>query len=127
MKPTINFSTITTDDLLQILPANETAEWEFKSAELFKQANFGDFKKHKFGKIVSSFANSGGGYLLFGKRDTENVFDSVPTHEGRATMEDHLSLVMSQSVIPHCRNFQFFRVPISGKSGESVLVVDFAE
>src|SRR4051812_2921466 len=110
----LDFANMTTDDLLQIIPVNETAEWEFKAADIFDRSRFGEFKKQKLGKIVSSFANSGGGYLLLGKRDGENIFDPVPTHEGRTSMEDHLSLVIAQSVTPHYRNFKIVRVPIAG-------------
>jgi hypothetical protein len=117
---------MTTDDLLQIIPQTETKDWEFKAATIFDKANFGAFKSQKLGKLVSSFANSGGGFLLLGKRDGENVFDPVPAHEGRTTMEDHLSLVISQSVAPHYRDFEIIRVPISGTSG-SVLVVEFSD
>ena len=120
-----NFARMMADDLLEIIPATETTEWEFKSAEVFDRARFGEFKKQKLGSIVSSFANSGGGNLLLGKDDGTKVFRPVPTHEGRTVMEDHLSLVISQSVVPHYRNFGIHRVPISGKSGESVLVVAF--
>ncbi|QDU29566.1 Divergent AAA domain protein [Anatilimnocola aggregata] len=120
-----DFSKMTTDDLLQIIPPTETTEWEFKAAAIFDPSRFGEFKKQKLGKIVSSFANSGGGYLLLGKQDGVTTFDHVPTHEGRTTMEDHLSLVISQSVAPHYRNFEIRRLPISGRPNESVLVVEF--
>lgn len=123
--PAPDFSKMTTDDLLQIIPPTETTEWEFKAAAIFDPSRFGEFKKQRLGKIVSSFANSGGGYLLLGKRDGVATFDSVPTHEGRTTMEDHLSLVISQSVTPHYRNFEIRRLPISGRPNESVLVVEF--
>jgi schlafen family protein len=125
--PAPDFSKMTTDDLLQIIPPTETTEWEFKAAAIFDPSKFGEFKKQKLGKIVSSFANSGGGYLLLGKQDGVPTFDPVPTHEGRTTMEDHLSLVISQSVAPHYRNFEIRRVPISGKPSESVLVVEFLD
>lgn len=121
----LDFSTITTDDLLQVIPSTETKEWEFKAASAFDPKQFGDFKKHKLGRIVSSFANSGGGYLLLGKRDDADVFEPILMHEGRTKMEDHLSLLISQSVVPHYRNFEIHRVPISGRTGESVLVVRF--
>lgn len=123
--PAPDFSKMTTDELLQIIPPTETAEWEFKAAAIFDPSNFGEFKKQKLGKIVSSFANSGGGYLVLGKRNDVATFDPVRTHEGRTTMEDHLSLVISQSVTPHYRNFEIRRIPISGKLNESVLVVEF--
>jgi len=125
--PAPDFSKMTTDDLLQIIPQNETTEWEFKAAAIFDTSKFGEFKKQKLGRIASSFANSGGGYLLLGKQDGVPVFEPVPQHEGRTTMEDHLSLVISQSVTPHYRNFEIRRVPIGSKANESVLVVEFLD
>ena len=116
-----------TNDLLQIIPQNENAEWEYKSALVFDPQRFNEFKRQRLGRIVSSFANSGGGYLLLGKQDNAAVFESVPMNEGRATMIDHLSLVMSQSVTPHYKDFEIARVPISGRAGESVLVVAFRD
>lgn len=124
--PRPDLSKMTTDDLLQIIPQTETKDWEFKAAAIFDKGNFGSFKTHKLGRLVSSFANSGGGFLLLGKRDGENVFEAVPTHEGRTTMEDHLSLVISQSVAPHYRDFEIVRVPVSGTDG-SVLVVELSD
>lgn len=122
-----DFSKLTTDDLLQIIPATENREWEFKAADIFERANFGTFKGERLPKIVSSFGNSGGGQLLLGKRDGEAVFDDVPPTEGRASMEDHLSLVISQCVTPHYKDFEIFRVPINGRAGESVLVIAFED
>jgi hypothetical protein len=122
-----NFRAMETNDLLQIIPATENSEWEFKSAGVFAPQRFNEFKRQRLGRIVSSFANSGGGYLLLGKEDGTAVFENVPTHEGRATMEDHLSLVMSQCVTPHYKDFEVFRLPITGRGGESVLVVAFAD
>jgi len=110
--PAPNFREMETDDLLAILPPTETTEWEFKAADIFSAQNFGSFKKQKLGKIVSSFANSNGGHLLLGKRDGQDVFENVPAQEGRASMEDHLSLVISQCVVPHYKDFEIFRVPI---------------
>jgi len=123
---TIDFKNMTSDGLLEIIPSTETKDWEFKDALVFDKANFKAFKNTKLGKIVSSFANSGGGFLLLGKRDDEERFDPVPMHQGRTTMEDHLSLVISQAVTPHYRDFSIFRVPIAGTE-ESVLVVQFAD
>jgi len=77
--PAPDFSKMNTDDLLQIIPPNEPTEWEFKAAAIFDPSRFGEFKKQKLGKIVSSFANSGGGYLLLGKQDGVAAFDHVPT------------------------------------------------
>ena len=122
----LDLSKMTTDDLLEIIPTTETKDWEFKAAAIFDQSNFGGFKRQKLGKIVSSFANSGGGYLLLGKRDGEDRFDPVPTHEGKTTMEDHLSVVISQSVVPHYRDFHIHRIPISGTE-DSVLLVEFSD
>lgn len=122
--PIFDFQNMTTDDLLEIIPENENREWEYKEARIFDKGNFGSFKSQKLGKIVSSFANSGGGYLLLGKRDKENVFEPVPNQEGRTAMEDHLSMVISQSVTPHLRDFEIYRLPITGTNG-SVLLVKF--
>jgi hypothetical protein len=123
----LNLSEVSTDDLLQVMPESETAEWEFKSAEIFERTKFGEFKKQKLGKIVSSFANSGGGYLVLGKRDDTPLFDAVPDLEGRTRLEDHLSLVIAQCVTPHYHNFQLFRVPISGSANGSIMVVRFED
>ena len=122
-----DFAKGTTDDLLQIIPSNETTEWEFKAADVFDKGKFGEFKKQKLGKIVSSFANSGGGFLLLGKQDGTDIFEPVPITEGRTSMEDHLALVISQSVTPHYRNFKIHRIPIVGTLNGSVLVVAFED
>src|SRR5690606_18578531 len=90
----LDFTQLTTDDLLQVIPGNETNEWEFKSASIFRKEEFGEFKSQKLGRIVSSFANSGGGFLLLGKENDSNVFEPVPLKQGRTSMEDHLSLVI---------------------------------
>lgn len=124
--PNFDLTKMSTDDLLEVIPPTETNEWEFKAAAIFDKANFGSFKSQKLGRIVSSFANSGGGFLLLGKRDREDVFDPVRLREGRASMEDHLSLVISQSVTPHYRDFEIFRVPITGTK-DSILVVQFSD
>lgn len=121
----IDFTTATTEDLLQIIPETETREWEFKAADIFQKGRFGEFKSQKLGRIVSSFANSGGGFLLLGKRDGCAAFDGVPLQQGRTRMEDHLALVISQSVEPHYRDFAIFRVPVAETARDSVLVVAF--
>jgi hypothetical protein len=117
----------TTDDLLQVVPPQETTEWEFKAADVFATGNFAQFKNQKLGRIVSSFANSGGGYLLLGRRDKSDVFDPVPLSEGRTSMEDHLGWVISHCVTPQYRDFSFHRLPITSSPTDSVLIVAFED
>src|SRR5690606_34535572 len=96
--PGIDFKGMTTNDLLQVMPKHENADWECKSALIFN--DLGRFKGEKLGKIVSAFANSGGGYLVLGKRDESDDFDPVPTHEKATTLEDHLAHLIRTSVTP---------------------------
>lgn len=122
--PGIDFNGMTTNDLLQVMPKHENADWECKSALIFN--DLGRFKGEKLGKIVSAFANSGGGYLVLGKRDESDDFDPVPTHEKATTLEDHLAHLIRTSVTPSYHGFDIHRLPVSGGSG-SILVIEFRE
>ncbi len=114
---------MTTADLLAVLPAkNEDDRWELKSATYLQPDKKSDFKK-ELAKQVSAFANSGGGYLVFGisnDRQLEPCTDVV----GRQSMGDFLSTMTEQSVEQPIRHFRTHSIPFSDDSSKHLYVIE---
>jgi Schlafen, AlbA_2 len=118
----MDFHTITTDDLLAALPVgDEDDRWEIKSASLLDSQKRGELKQ-ELGKQVSAFANSGGGYLIFGISKQRQI-ESCPAMVGRQTMKDFLATMVEQSVEYPIRDFRVHPVAHSGDNTKLVFVV----
>jgi hypothetical protein len=118
----MDFSSFNTDDLLAALPVgDEDDRWELKSAIYLDPAKRNEFKK-ELGKQVSAFANSGGGYLVFGVSKTRDV-EPCPLVVGRQTMKDYLASMTEQSVEYPIRAFKIHPIPLKSNPDEYVFVV----
>lgn len=121
----MDLSKLTTDQLLAGLPRDakdpENDRWECKGADLLDDANRGLFKGH-LAKQVSAFANSGGGYIVFGISNDRSV-TACRAHIGRQTTKDWLATMIEQSVEYPIRQFRVHRVPISGGTADDAVFV----
>lgn len=117
----MDFKSMTADDLLAVLPPSEDDHWEFKSAIYLTNQSRGELKK-ELGKQVSAFANSGGGYLVFGLSDDRQL-ESCEQAVGRQPMKDFLATMVEQSVEYPIRHFQVHRIPFANEPAMSVFVV----
>lgn len=114
-------------ELLNIIPTNETREWECKSAQSLEKSQL----KKVLGKQVSAFANSGGGYLVFGvSRPT--VLDpwsleACPVVVGRTAMEDYLSQMVSQSVSDTIRGFHVHPLDFDENDKRRIYVIEIED
>ena len=118
----MDFGSITTDELLAALPADsEDDRWELKSASYLAPVKRGELKK-ELGKQVSAFANSGGGYLVFGISDDRQL-EACETAVGRQPMKDYLATMVEQSVEYPIRHFRVHRVPFKSDPDKAVFVI----
>ena len=93
----MEFENLTTDLLLAALPIDrEDDRWELKSAQYLDPSKRGELKK-ELGKQVSAFANSGGGYLVFGLSNDRKL-EACDVTVGRQPMKDFLGTMVEQSV-----------------------------
>lgn len=122
----MNFADATTDDLLNALPADrENDRWELKNAELLTKAQRRELKT-ELGKQVSAFANSGGGYLVFGISNGGQI-EPCEQLVGRQPMKDFLSVMVEQSVEYPIRHFRIHRIPLASDASQSVFVVEIED
>ena len=118
----MDFSSLDAQELVAAMPDTEDERWELKSASLLDPKNKGEFKK-ELGKQVSAFANSGGGYIIFGVADGSGTLEACPTVVGRQTMEDYLSTMVEQSVEYPLRCFQVHRIAFRDDVDSVVFVI----
>jgi hypothetical protein len=118
----MDLASFTTDDLLAALPIDgEDDRWEVKSAVLLEPSKRGEFKR-ELGKQVSAFANSGGGYLVFGISD-DGKPEPCEAAVGRQPMKDFLATMVEQSVESPIRHFKVHRIPFTSDPDKSIFVV----
>ena len=118
----MEFQNKTAEELLSMLPPDEDDLWELKSAKLLEPSNKGELKK-ELGKQVSAFANSGGGYIVFGVGDKTRVLEACPDKVGRQPMGDYLSNMVEQSVDYPVSNYQIFRMAFDSDSSKGIYLI----
>jgi len=122
----MNFHEMYVPDLLSVLPnGNEDDKWELKSAEYLRREKKSDLKK-ELGKQVSAFANSGGGYLIFGIDDQRTPQECENT-VGRQSMKDYLSTMVEQSVEYPIRDFRVHPIQFAEGDDRSIYVLDIGD
>ncbi len=119
----MKFDEMTTDDLANELPESENQHWEFKDAILLTKEKRKQELPAELGKQVSGFANSGGGYILFGFDDKTHAFQSCEQAVGRQRMKEFIVTMVQQSVEPLMHGVQVHRIPFTNDPEQSVFVV----
>lgn len=117
----MNFSEMTADELVDVLPDSEDNRWELKSADFLDPKQRGEFKK-ELGKQVSAFSNTGGGNLVFGIGTTKNL-EPCPEFVGRQPMKDYLSAMVEQSVDSPTSSYSVFRLPLKSDPATKAIYV----
>jgi len=121
----IDWATITTDDLLQLLPPAEDNRWEFKGAKILLKDNKTNLL-NELSKQVSAFANSGGGNLVLGLSDDKEI-EPCEQLVGRQPMKDYLATVVEQSVEYPLQDFRVHRIPLTNDHSKSVFIIDVGD
>ena len=117
----MDFRSVTAEQLLDALPnTGEDDKWELKSATYLNEKVR---LKKELGKQVSAFANSGGGYLVFGVSDDRQL-EPCAMVKGRQPMEDFLSALVEQSVEYPIRHFRIHKVHFQDDKQKVVFVVE---
>ncbi|QDU25802.1 Divergent AAA domain protein [Anatilimnocola aggregata] len=123
----MDFDKLTTDQLLELIPTQqqdqtrEDDRWECKSGIYLAPAKKNELKK-ELGKQVSAFANSGGGFLLFGL-SKERVWEPCVDTVGREPMSDVLDRLVEQSVDQPIRSFRVYRIPFTGDKSKGAYLI----
>lgn len=108
------------NDLQPQLP-HESREWEYKSASVL--TNKGDLKRC-LGKQISAFANSGGGRLVFGIDPNTTQLQPCPESQGRQTMEDYLSNMVSECVDDQLQSFHVLRMNFDENDNSCIFIIE---
>jgi len=118
----VDFSKIkNTDDLIPHFPPpdEENNLWEFKDAKVLNKSEIAA----KLGKAVSAFANTGGGYLVFGVHATTGDLQPCPQMFGTVTTKDWLASRVEASVDVAIQDFTIHKIPIASQPDECIYVV----
>ena len=122
----MDFSRIkTTDDLVPHFPPpdEENNLWEFKNAKVLSKSEIAA----KLGKAVSAFANTGGGYLVFGVHATTGDLQPCPQMFGTVTTKDWLASRVEASVDVAIQDFTIHKIPIASQPTECIYVVQIGD
>ncbi len=117
----MDFNKATTDEILAALPRNdEDDRWELKDARKLDEK--GELKK-VLGKQVSAFANSGGGYLVFGISKEGRHLQPCPKLQVRQSTKDYLATLVELSVEYPIRHFNVYEIPFTDDGSKSIFVI----
>ena len=122
----IDFTNLTVESLRDLLPKDETADWEWKSAQLFEPSKREDFDK-KLSRALSAFANTGGGYYILGLEDSTKEARKCPDKIGRATTTSWLDQKIGELTSFPIQGVKIHRVPFSGNLAEAIYVLEIPD
>lgn len=119
----MNFNTMTTDELKKLMPPNENG-WEYKDAELLSKGKRSDLVK-ELGLQTSAFANTGGGYLVFGVKKDDLSFQPCQLLEGGEPMEEFLAKKIQLSVEYPLIGAKVYRISFANDPSQAVFLVEY--
>lgn len=122
----MDFDKINTDHLKSLFPPAENENWEFKDAAYLLKDKRTELNT-ELATQASAFANTGGGYLVFGYPDKERNPQPCEEHVGGQLMRDWLSVKIHQSVEYPLQSFRVHRIPIATEPSKAVFLIVFAD
>lgn len=122
----MDFNDRTAEELLALLPPAEDDRWELKSSTYLKPEKKGELKR-ELGKQVSAFANSGGGFIVFGVNDNTRYLEPCMEKVGRQSMVDFLSNLVEQSVEQPIINFKIHRIPFDTEPTNAIFLIQIPD
>jgi len=125
----MNFEKMTTDELKDEMPPNETTKWEYKDAALLLKEHR-DKLKTELEVQTSAFANSGGGFLVFGVKKGDLSFQPCPLTEGNGKgepMEEWLAKRIQTSVEYPLFGVKVHPIKFTNDPENAVFVVEFPD
>ena len=116
---------MTTADLSLVMPTDENG-WEYKDAQYLLPAKRNDLLA-ELGKQTSAFANTGGGYLVFGVGKDTHTLQPCEQAVGTQPMQEWLATQIQQSVEYPLQGFNVYRIPFDSEPEKSVFVVKYPD
>lgn len=115
------------EDDVSALPAGEHDYFDRKSGALLADRDF----EEKLAKVLSAFANSGGGHLVLGVKN-DGTFDGVPQiHKGRQSTREWLEQVIPNRLSYPLQDFRVHEVepstPSAIPAGKVLIVIDVGD
>lgn len=123
----MNLDSMTTDELKTHFPQDEDNKWEFKSADLLTKDQRNNQLRTVLGKQISAFANSGGGYLVFGVEDGTRKLEPCDQSVGGQSMKDFLSNKVSTAVDKPIGGFHIHRIPFTNAPTQAIYVISIPD
>lgn len=120
----MNFDRMTTDELKDLMP-NKNG-WEYKDASLLLKGNR-EALKSELGIQSSAFANSGGGYLVFGVNDKTLDFQPCQLTNGREPMEETLAKLIQTSVEYALFGAKVYRINFTDDPEKAIFLVAYPD
>jgi hypothetical protein len=116
--------TITEQDVKNIIGLEETISLEFKDARALDKAN--DHNKEIW-KDVSSFANSGGGVLIYGISEKNQKGDSLSFVDGNFVTKEWLEQMIHSNIHRRIDGLKIDAVRFDNKIEQTVYVIQIPE
>lgn len=122
----IDFSKLTVESLLELLPETESDQWEWKSAILLDDGKSAELEA-KLAKGLSSFANTGGGHFILGLKDGDKTPEPCRQSVGRQDIETWLHQKIASYVSPPIQGVRIYRIPFSDDRNTAIVLVDIPD
>ncbi len=119
----LNKEILTEEDINQLisLKVEESIHLDFKQAGSFEK---NDRKKSEIAKDVSAFANSDGGFIIYGIKEDKHVADSLSFVDGNEFTKEWIEQVIQTRIQPKIENLKILPIRFDNDIEKSIYVVD---
>jgi len=114
---------LTEEDINQLISLNieESIHLDFKQAGSLEK---NDKKKAEIAKDVSAFANSDGGFIIYGIKEDKHVADSLSFVDGNEFTKEWIEQVIQTRIQPKIENLRVLPIRFDSDIKKSIYVVD---
>lgn len=121
-----NKKIITEDDINQLISfkTEESIHLDFKQAEALSGNNK---RKQELVKDVSAFANSAGGYIVYGVKEKDHVANSLSFIDGNVITKEWIEQVIQTGIQRKIENLEVLPIRFNGDIKNSIYVISIPE
>lgn len=122
MSSILNKDELTEDDIMQLINSKveESNSLEFKRAESLDQS---DRKKNEISKDVAAFANSAGGFIVYGIEEENHVATRLSFVDGNVITKEWLEQIIQSKITRKIEGVRIIPIRFGGDITKTVYVV----
>lgn len=122
MSSILNKEELTEDDIMQLIysKVEESNSLDFKRSE---SLSLTDGKKNEISKDVAAFANSSGGYIVYGIEEKDHVASGLSFVDGNIITKEWLEQIIQSRITRKIENVKIIPIRFEGDISKTVYVM----